>query len=103
MSARHHALQGSRWAAVRRAVFDRDGYRCRKCGKAGRLECDHIVPLAAAPDQDPFDPTGCQALCRGCHIDKSRAERRPAAPPPGRAAWRALVAEMLTPNDVRLS
>ena len=23
-------------------MFDRDGYRCRTCGKAGRLNCDHV-------------------------------------------------------------
>ena len=33
------------WARVRLAVLDRDSWRCQKCGKAGRLEVDHIKPL----------------------------------------------------------
>ena len=27
-----------RWGVVRRFILKRDGYRCRACGKAGRLE-----------------------------------------------------------------
>ena len=34
-----------RWRALRLFVFNRDGWRCRVCGRAGRLECDHVVPL----------------------------------------------------------
>lgn len=35
------------WKALRAAVFDRDDYRCRYCGeRGGRLECDHVVPVA---------------------------------------------------------
>ena len=42
---RHHSLNHRRWAAVRRFVLERDGWRCVHCGRAGRLECDHITPL----------------------------------------------------------
>ena len=59
---------GPRWAALRLRVFERDGYRCRKCGKAGRLECDHVVPVAQGGA--PYDPANLQTLCRGCHILK---------------------------------
>ena len=45
MSRRHTHLNARRWDAVRRTVFERDGWRCRKCGRAGRLEVDHVVPL----------------------------------------------------------
>lgn len=99
MSARHHRIAGPRWNAVRAAVFRRDGWRCRKCGKAGRLECDHVQPLERDPEQDPYDIDGLQTLCRSCHIEKSRRERaeaetrRPVAP--GVAAWRELVAELV--------
>ena len=34
------------WFRLRRFVFDRDGWRCRQCGKAGRLEAHHVVPVA---------------------------------------------------------
>ena len=43
-------LNRHRWARVRRMVFDRDGYCCRKCGRAGRLECDHVQPLHRGGD-----------------------------------------------------
>ena len=92
--SRHHAhLNTRRWAAVRRAAFRRDGYRCTACGKAGRLECDHITPLQRGPGQDPFDPNGLQSLCRECHIEKTaRGNRRPLTP--AELAWRELVAEL---------
>lgn len=74
------------WARVRRQVFKRDGYRCRTCGRAGRLECDHVVPLHVDPDQDPYDPGGCQTLCRGCHRRKTGSENRH-QPAPDQQAW----------------
>ena len=79
-----------RWAAVRRAVFDRDGWRCRECARAGKLECDHVVPIWHGGD--PWSLANLQTLCRGCHIDKSAGEAR--RPDPEREAWRALVAEI---------
>ena len=94
MSRRHVKLDAGRWAATRRAVFERDGWRCTSCGRAGRLECDHIVPLHVDPHQEPFDPKGCQTLCRCCHIEKTRWEnRRPLTPE--EQAWRDMVAEMM--------
>ena len=61
-----------RWLAVRRAVFERDGYRCRSCGKAGRLECDHIKPLHLGGDV--WALSNLQTLCRSCHIFKTKHE-----------------------------
>lgn len=66
----HPGHNRGRWAALRRRVFDRDGWRCRKCGKAGRLECDHVVPVERGGA--PWDMGNIQTLCRGCHIDKHR-------------------------------
>ena len=97
MSRHHHPLFASRrWQHVRRAVFDRDGWRCRACGAPGRLECDHIVPFRLAPHQDPFDIDGCQTLCRHCHIAKTRAENS-RAPTPAEQRWHDLVATMRSP------
>ena len=93
MSKNHTCLHRRHWLYVRRRVFERDGYRCVLCGKAGRLECDHIILLQRPPGQDPFDPNGLQALCRACHISKTRQENR-REPTPAEAAWRDLVAEM---------
>ena len=94
MSHHHTHLNARRWAAVRRAVFERDGYRCVECGRAGHRECDHVVPLQRDPGQDPYDPNGLQTLCRACHLAKTATEnRRPLTP--AELPWRALVAEMV--------
>ena len=93
MSRSHLKLDRGRWEHVRREVFRRDRYRCRQCGRAGRLEADHVRPLHRFPDQDPFDPDGIQTLCRACHLQKTALEnRRPLTP--AEAAWRALVEEL---------
>ena len=93
MSRHHAALSSRRWEAVRRIVFKRDGYRCVMCGKAGRLECDHINSMQREPGQDPYDPNGCQTLCRTCHLAKTADERRPALTP-AQLEWRHLVREL---------
>ena len=78
-----------RWATVRQFVFRRDGFRCRACGRAGRLECDHVVPVVQGGAW--WDPAGLQALCRGCHIAKTLVDRG-AGPDPERDAWRKVAA-----------
>ena len=57
---------GGRWARVRRAAFDRDGWRCRKCSKPGRLEAHHVTPLHEGGE--PYDLANVETLCRRCHI-----------------------------------
>ncbi len=94
MSNHHTRLNARRWAAVRRVVFKRDGYRCVICKRAGRLEADHVTPLQREPAQDVYDPNGLQTLCRSCHIEKTRKENRRALTP-AEIAWRELVNEML--------
>lgn len=61
-----------RWRRFRITILDRDGWKCVKCGKRGRLEVDHIKPLWQG--SKPFDPANCQSLCRSCHISKTRLE-----------------------------
>ena len=92
MSRRHLHLNTRRWAAVRRAVFERDGWRCVECGKAKRPECDHISPMQREPGQDPYDPNGLQTLCRSCHLEKTAGENRRELTP-DELAWRELVAK----------
>ena len=72
MSKHHIRLHARRWSIVRKAVLERDGYRFTECGQAGRLEVDHITPLQREPGQNPYDVNGLQALCRDCHIEKTR-------------------------------
>ena len=73
MARNHKRLNKRVWAHVRLRTFRRDNYRCVKCGSAGRLECDHIKPLANGGE--PYKDSNLQALCRGCHIEKTRVER----------------------------
>lgn len=80
-----------RWAAARRAVLDRDGWRCTRCGRAGRLEVDHIQPLASGGA--PFALSNLRTLCRGCHIVTTAAGNRRRRTP-AELAWDALVAEL---------
>lgn len=95
MSRNHLNINSRRWAATRRAVFERDGWRCVCCGAPGALECDHIVPLEQGGD--PWDMANLQTLTRGCHIRKTKAEngkRRDLQRTDGELAWRALVDEL---------
>ena len=95
MARRHTKIDRRRWNLLRRQVFNRDGYRCRKCGSAGRLECDHVISLDRGGD--PYDPDNLQALCRGCHIEKTRRENAEKfdARSPQAAIWRRGVEELL--------
>ena len=94
MSRHHVRLHAARWRAVRRAVLERDGWRCVSCGRPGQLEVDHIRPLEKQPGQDPYDVNGLQSLCRNCHIEKtSRENRRELSP--AEAEWRDFVRELL--------
>lgn len=93
MSAFHRQIDQRRWRHVRRRVLERDGYRCTCCGKAGRLEVDHIVGLER--DGAAYDPGNLQTLCRGCHIAKTRRERRQKTITPAVTAWRSFVNELL--------
>ena len=85
MSRNHARLDRKRWAAVRWHVLNRDGWRCRECGRPGRLECHHVVALERGGA--PFDVDNAIALCRGCHLAEHADERDRLHP--DRAAWRA--------------
>ena len=93
MSDNHIRLRARRWGVLRRMVFERDGWRCVVCGRAGRLECDHITPMQREPGQDPYDMNGLQSLCRSCHLEKTAGENRRELTP-DELAWRELVAEL---------
>ena len=72
MSRRKTNLPARRWSRFRQTILERDRHRCRSCGKAGRLEVDHIIPLSKGGEA--WDPDNCQSLCRSCHIEKTAAE-----------------------------
>ena len=57
-------------ASVRRAVFDRDGERCRRCRKSPpevELHVDHIHPWSKG---GPNELGNLRVLCRTCNLSK---------------------------------
>src|SRR5262249_16156832 len=49
----NYRLSAAEWAELRAAVFRRDNYTCSYCGeRGGKLECDHIRPLARGGSND---------------------------------------------------
>ena len=90
MSKHHAEIPTHVWERLRGETFDRDGYRCRECGKAGVLECHHVIPLETWPDQ-PWVISGLLTLCRGCHIAVHRR-----AETEEEKAWESFIDE-LTP------
>ena len=68
-------LASKQWQILRMKVFTRDQWRCVQCGRPGRLECDHVVPVSEGGALDSLD--NLQSLCRDCHISKHmHPERR---------------------------
>ena len=65
------------WRRIRKAVLTRDGYRCQKCGKRGRLEIDHIRPKWVGGSDDMEN---LRVLCGGpdsCHATRHKRKRTP--------------------------
>ena len=79
------------WRLVRLRALDRDSWKCRTCGRAGRLEVDHVTPLDDGGEL--YALSNLQSLCRRCHIEKTRGENTPESPE--RTAWRDLLADRL--------
>lgn len=56
------------WAVIRKRIFARDHFRCSYCGQhGGRLECDHIVPVARGGAHSDDNLT---TACRACNRSK---------------------------------
>ena len=81
------------WNVVRRRVLTRDKYRCQHCGRGGRLEVDHIIPISEGGAM--YDMANLQTLARACHIEKTRIENR-GVEHPEKLAWREYMASVLT-------
>ena len=48
----------------RRFIFQRDGFKCTKCGKKDMLEVHHIIPVSEGGTNEK---TNLQTLCVQCH------------------------------------
>lgn len=57
----------------RQGCLNRAKGRCERCGKPGKLEVDHIVPLR---DGGTNTRSNLQALCSTCHNAKTQEDRR---------------------------
>lgn len=72
---RDKRIRGRAGQALRAQVLAEEVY-CRSCLENGRqvqaTEVDHIVPLAAGGSEARENR---QALCRACHMAKSKRER----------------------------
>ena len=82
-------MNSREWRLLRMKVLHRDNFRCQNidCGKAGRLEVDHIIPLAQGGREHT---SNLQTLCRECHIRKTARENsKPLTPAEKR--WSRLV------------
>ena len=72
---------------LRRRILDANGWRCTKCGRAGRLELHHAIPVADGGDDSEANLI---PLCRPCHF--AAHDRKPG---PDRREWRAEIARRL--------
>ena len=84
-----HGGRGTAWDRFRLTILDRDGFKCRSCGRWGN-QCDHILPLQFGGAM--FDPANVQVLCIPCHVSKTRGENT--RPNPERDAWRKFMLQM---------
>ncbi len=57
------------WRVIRDRIFRRDDFTCGYCGAKGvRLECDHIVPVAAGGSHDDDN---LLTACKPCNRKKA--------------------------------
>lgn len=65
--------EGTHDARDRDFIRSLSGHMCARCGSGGKLQIDHIVPLARGGSNWP---SNLQALCRSCNCQKhTRIER----------------------------
>lgn len=56
------------WRKIRAAVLERDGYRCRWCGRPADT-VDHLTARARNGDDDPGNLV---AACRRCNYSRGK-------------------------------
>jgi len=84
-------IKRGRWRRVRWEVLKRDGYRCRQCGKAGRLEVHHVVHLEDGGA--PYALDNLETRCRPCHFQEHR-QRQARQLTPEQLAWASLLRDI---------
>lgn len=54
------------WIKLRDFIFERDGYKCRICGKTKDLRIHHTIEKSA-DSSNMYNPNNLQVLCEECH------------------------------------
>ena len=73
--AQERMQMGTKWQKFRRAIIQRRGGECVKCGATPdgkELHLDHIIPIRDGGER--WDTTNLQLLCRKCHSSKTMKE-----------------------------
>lgn len=84
------SLGSQDWKRARAAAIERDGRRCRRCGRPGALEVHHRTPRQVdGSAENVLGLEGLETLCRNCHIEHHRRPRTAAED-----AWADLVDEL---------
>ena len=96
MSQNHRKVPARELRRFRMRVLYRDGFRCRRCHAAGKLEAHHRVPIALGGA--PLDIDNGITLCRTCHFaSTAKQNRKPLTP--AEKLWKRLVEELAATSD----
>lgn len=68
--ARQRREIGDNRIAIRKALGERDGFKCAGCGTTDRLQIDHVWPLSEGGSNDLDN---LQFLCQTCNLAKGVA------------------------------
>ena len=74
--SRHHRAHTRGWTAIRARAIRKARRRCARCGRPGRLEVHHPVPLSEGGTHDQ----ALEVVCRNCHFLHHNTD-------PARLAW----------------
>lgn len=70
---------GTRWNEIRKAVLQRDRYRCHVCGGQGATQVDHLVPVALGGGNTASNLRAVHSKC-----NYRKGDTAPAMPVPSR-------------------
>lgn len=74
--------RGKGWTALKPQIRERDGHRCRRCGRQHQpperlFPVDHIMPWRSFTDKAAAnDPSNLATLCPTCHTRKTMIEEQ---------------------------
>ena len=76
MTTYQEKLKDPRWQKKRLEVFERDGWKCRKCARDDKtLNVHHIVYLSSKEPWEYNDNT-LLTLCEDCHLEESNKDEQ---------------------------